>query len=41
MITILINPKGGTAQGANAVANLQQLLAARLPQACVEVVPRG
>ena len=41
MITVLINPKGGTAQGQNAVENLQQLLAARLPQACVEVVPHG
>jgi diacylglycerol kinase family enzyme len=41
MITVLINPKGGTAQGANAVENLQQLLAARLPQARVEIVPRG
>src|SRR6476620_1140710 len=41
MITVLINPKGGTAKGANAVENLQQLLAARLPQARVEVVPRG
>ena len=41
MITVLINPKGGTAQAANAVENLQQLLAARLPEARVEVVPRG
>lgn len=41
MITVLINPKGGTAQGEHAVADLQQLLAARLPQARVEIVPRG
>jgi diacylglycerol kinase family enzyme len=41
MITVLINPKGGTAQAKDAVANLQQLLAARLPHACVEVVPHG
>src|SRR5690349_12736462 len=41
MITVLINPKGGTAQGKNAVANLLQLLEARLPQASIDVVPRG
>ncbi|HET9222432.1 MAG TPA: diacylglycerol kinase family protein, partial [Roseiflexaceae bacterium] len=41
MITVLINPKGGTAQAKDAVANLQQLLAERLPQALVEVVPHG
>jgi len=41
MITVLINPKVGTARGTNAVADLEQLLAARLPQACVEVVPHG
>jgi diacylglycerol kinase family enzyme len=41
MIAVLINPKGGTAKAKDAVANLQQLLAARLPQATVEVVPRG
>jgi diacylglycerol kinase family enzyme len=41
MITVLINPKGGTALGKDAVENLQQLLAARLPQAHVEVVPHG
>jgi diacylglycerol kinase family enzyme len=41
MIAVLINPKGGTAQAKDAVAHLQQLLAARLPQARVEVVPHG
>jgi diacylglycerol kinase family enzyme len=41
MIVVLINPKGGTAQGKNAVADLLQLLAARLPKASVEVVPHG
>src|SRR6185436_16894743 len=41
MIAVLINPKGGTAQGKNAVADLQQLLATRLPQAQVEVVQHG
>lgn len=37
--TVLINEDGGTAQRKNAVADLQQLLAERLPEACVEVLP--
>src|SRR5262249_49320877 len=41
MMTVLINPGAGTAQGQNAVSGLQHLLAECLPQATVEVVARG
>jgi YegS/Rv2252/BmrU family lipid kinase len=38
MITVLINPSGGTASDPHAIPNLQRLLAEHLPQASVEVV---
>jgi YegS/Rv2252/BmrU family lipid kinase len=41
MIVVLINPTGGTAKNANAVSNLKRLLAERLPEANVEVIPKG